>query len=69
MSQQIDDGDGLWDVTQVARFIGGAKPVHKITVWRAVNSGHLPKPVYPTPKNPRWFPAQVRDHVKGGKAA
>jgi predicted DNA-binding transcriptional regulator AlpA len=53
---------------QVAKFIGGEKPVHPVTIWRAVNSGHLPKPVYPTPKCPRWIPAEVRAHV-AGKAA
>ena len=58
----------LWDVRDLCRFIGGEKPVHPITVWRAVKSGHLPAPIYPTPKRPRWVPAEVRGRVTG-KAA
>lgn len=33
------------------------------TVWRDVANSTLPKPVYLSPRNPRWKMADIRAHI------
>ena len=28
--------------------------ISRVHVWRRVKAGHLPAPIYPAPKAPRW---------------
>lgn len=44
------------DVRGVAALTGISVPA----VWKAVSDGRLPRPVYPAPRAPRWYPSEVR---------
>ena len=37
--------------------------------WRGVAAGRLPKPIYPAPRAPRWFPSELRAALEATRAA
>ncbi len=51
----------LLDVRQLSRLLS----LSRTTVWRAVSSGRLPKPVYISPKTPRWIRVEVEKAIAG----
>ena len=36
--------------------------------WKAVSSGRLPRPVYPAPKAPRWYRAELHAAIEATRA-
>jgi predicted DNA-binding transcriptional regulator AlpA len=46
--------DELLDITAVCALLGGSRPVHPATVWRAVKAGIYPKPLKISPNTCRW---------------
>jgi predicted DNA-binding transcriptional regulator AlpA len=38
-------GAELLDIAAACRFIGGSKPINRVTLYRGIQSGRYPKPV------------------------
>ena len=36
--------------------------------WRSVSAGRLPKPVYPAPRAPRWYVAEIHSALEVTRA-
>lgn len=36
--------------------------------WRSVSAGRLPKPVYPAPRAPRWYVAEIHAALEATRA-
>lgn len=47
-----------------ARDVGVSLP----TFWRMVAAGRLPAPFYPSPRCPRWSPAELRAAVEATRS-
>jgi predicted DNA-binding transcriptional regulator AlpA len=59
----------------IAEYAVGVDEGMKITglsrpsFWRGVTVGPLPKPFYPTPKCPRWWPSELRAAMEKTRAS
>lgn len=58
----------LIDILSVCVLVGGTRPIHPATVYRAIDVERLPRPVYPTPNTARWVRAEVEAALEKAKA-
>jgi len=63
-SPNIPTLEPLLDVRQAAALLNQSVP----SIWRAVATGRLPLPVYPTARSPRWVPAELRAALEATRA-
>ena len=54
------DGRVCGDPPLTAREAAAQAGLSVPAFWRGVGAGRLPKPVYPAPRAPRWFPSELR---------
>lgn len=52
------------DTRQAAEFVG----LSLAAFWRAVGSGRLPAPMYPSPRSPRWFADELKAAMEATRA-
>ena len=37
--------------------------ISRVHVWRRVKAGHLPTPIYPAPRSPRWRADEIEEVI------
>lgn len=45
----------FWDRSTVLKFLGGSRPLHVSTLYRGMQSGRYPRPVYVSGNSVRWI--------------
>jgi predicted DNA-binding transcriptional regulator AlpA len=61
-------GTDLLDIDAVCVVVGGTRPVHRATVYRAVEAKRLPRPIFTTPNTARWLRSEVEAALEQAKA-
>jgi predicted DNA-binding transcriptional regulator AlpA len=56
----LEEDDDLLDMEAVRRFWGGTKPVHRVTIYRLMNAGIVPKPYKVGPNTNRWRRTELK---------
>ncbi len=62
------DGQGCGDRPLTAREAAAQAGLSVPAFWRGVGAGRLPKPIYPAPRAPRWFPSELRAALEATRA-
>jgi hypothetical protein len=52
--------DELWDAPKVRAYFGGVKPIHISTLYRGIDTGIYPPPIYVSANSVRWVPHECR---------
>lgn len=59
---------GASDVLLTAEEAAQEVGLSLAALWRAVGSGRLPKPVYPSPRAPRWYRRELHAALEKTRA-
>jgi hypothetical protein len=62
----MTEEEELIDIREVCRELGGSKPLHPATVYRAILRGDVDPPLHPTPGASRWIRGRIRARARGG---
>jgi predicted DNA-binding transcriptional regulator AlpA len=46
-------------IDALCRLIGGTRPVHRSSIYRAIAAGRIPKPIAVGPNSRRWVKSEV----------
>ena len=53
----------LLDIAAACRFIGGSKPINRVTLYRGIQSGRYPRPVKSGPNTSRWLKSELQSAI------
>ena len=56
----LADDEPCWDAPKVQAYFGGIKPIHISTLYRGIDSGIYPPPIYVSSNSVRWVPRECR---------
>jgi len=55
--------DELLDIKTACEFLGGSKPINRVTLYRGIKDGRYPAPIHISPNTCRWLKSELQASI------